>query len=85
MKEHPLESELWILSKVVDDNDPAWSERLVVICSPELRSQLSQRGVPAGWRLYRGEKAERFLEKGASDERRWRGEQRTRRDAGGQN
>jgi hypothetical protein len=85
MKEHPLESELWVLSKAVDDNDPAWSERLVLIPSAELRRSILRQGPPEGWLLYRGKEALAFLEAGLAEEWRWRRDQQARRTAGGPN
>jgi hypothetical protein len=85
MKEHPPESEFWVLSIVIDDSDPAWTERLVIIPSAELRRSILRQGPPEGWKLLRGKAALDFLAAGAGEEWRWRGDHQTRRNAGGPN
>jgi hypothetical protein len=71
------------VTRVVDaDSDPDWGTQLVLVTTPE---QVRQSGIPAGWRLLRGEEARRFLNESAREEIQWAREQRRRRNGGGLN
>jgi hypothetical protein len=80
-------SELWILTRVINDADPHWNESVTITGT---RAQISKvvdlsKGIPYGWRLLRGKKARRFLKWSLREEMRWRAEQQTKRNAGGLN
>ena len=81
-------SELFVLTRVLDDTDPHWGKHMTVFGTKEQISKvvdLSKGVVPYGWRLLRGKKARRFLKWSMEQEALWRREQELKRKAGGLN
>ena len=81
-------SELFVLTRVLDDTDPHWGKHMTVFGTKEQISKvvdLSKGVVPYGWRLLRGKRARRFLQWSFAEEARWRREQEMKQKAGGLN
>ncbi len=81
------EPELWVLTRVIDGSDSDWDESVTIAGTPErIRSMFDlSRGVPFGWRLLKGKKAERFLRDAAKWEARYQREQAAKEKFGGEN
>jgi hypothetical protein len=65
-----MTSKLWALTRMIDSGDPCWDESLTLIDTIEgLRDKFDlSRGVPYGWRLFKGKAALRFIKRMSREE-----------------
>lgn len=83
-----MPDEFWVLTRVIAaGSDPYWDTCATICGLPEkIRSMVDlSRGVPYGWRLYKGKAAKRFLKSLIANELRWAREQEAKCKAGGLN
>jgi hypothetical protein len=82
-----MSDDILVLTRVIDASDPYWDESATIMGTLEQISAVVDlsRGVPFGWRLLRGKKAQRFLKWSMKSEARWQREQAAKEAAGGLN
>jgi hypothetical protein len=80
--------EFWALTRVTDSaSDANYDEHATIYGTPETVQSLFDlsRGVPFGWRLYKGKAAKRFMHAALKEELRYQREQEAKRKSGGIN
>jgi hypothetical protein len=78
-----ISDELWVLTRVTDASDAAWDSCTTMVGTRETIRRLFDfsRGVPSGWRLFKGKRARRWLKNSLKDELRYQRDKRAREKA----
>jgi hypothetical protein len=76
--------ELWVLTRVIDASDAVWDCHATILGTPEkIRSMFDlSKGVPFGWKLFKGKQARRFLRYTLREELRYQRDKAAREKAG---